>query len=79
MEYYAGDYSNIAASISKIELIFFYFKNAYGTTLGGLVYLPSCLGDVCWTAAVLSALGSTLAVILQAIQILIKVKTRDGF
>jgi high affinity choline transporter 7 len=41
-------------------------QNAYGTTLGGLVYLPSCLGDVCWTAAVLSALGSTLSVILQA-------------
>ena len=40
-------------------------QNAYGSALGGLVYLPSCLGDVCWTAAVLSALGSTLSVILQ--------------
>ena len=32
--------------------------------IGGLVYLPSCIGDVCWTAAVLSALGTTLSVIL---------------
>ncbi len=32
--------------------------------MGGLIYLPSCIGDVCWTAAVLSALGSTLSVIL---------------
>ena len=40
-------------------------QKAYGSALGGLVYLPSCLGDVCWTAAVLSALGSTLSVILQ--------------
>ena len=32
--------------------------------MGGVVYLPSCIGDVCWTAAVLSALGTTLSVIL---------------
>ena len=32
--------------------------------MGGIVYLPSCIGDVCWTAAVLSALGTTLSVIL---------------
>ena len=39
-------------------------QNAYGRTMGGLIYLPSCIGDICWTAAVLSALGSSLSVIL---------------
>jgi len=39
-------------------------QNAFGETMGGIVYLPSCIGDVCWTAAVLSALGTTLSVIL---------------
>ena len=28
------------------------------------MYLPSCIGDICWTSAVLSALGTTLSVIL---------------
>ena len=37
---------------------------AYGKYVGAIVYLPSCIGDICWTAAVLSALGTTLAVIL---------------
>ena len=39
-------------------------QSTYGKFAGGLVYLPSCIGDICWTAAVLSALGTTLAVIL---------------
>ena len=39
-------------------------QDAYGQTMGGLIYLPSCIGDICWTAAVLSALGSSLSVIL---------------
>ena len=39
-------------------------QDSYGKTIGGLVYLPSCIGDICWTAAVLSALGTTLSVIL---------------
>ena len=37
-------------------------QDAYGAGVGGIVYLPSCIGDICWTAAVLSALGSTLEV-----------------
>ena len=37
---------------------------SYGKYVGAIVYLPSCIGDICWTAAVLSALGTTLAVIL---------------
>lgn len=43
-------------------------QDAYGPTVGGLVYLPSCIGDICWTAAVLSALGSTLSIILDVDQ-----------
>ena len=39
-------------------------QDAYGQTMGGLIYLPSCIGDICWTAAVLSALGSSLSIIL---------------
>ena len=37
---------------------------AYGRGLGAAIYFPSCVGDVCWTAAILSALGSTLEIVL---------------
>ncbi len=39
-------------------------QRSYGRRLGALVYLPSCLGDVCWTAAVLTALGGSLEALL---------------
>ena len=39
-------------------------QDSYGKEIGGLVYLPSCISDICWTSAVLSALGTTLSVIL---------------
>ena len=39
-------------------------QSAYGPVWGALVYLPSCLGDVCWAAAVLSALGSSISAML---------------
>lgn len=39
-------------------------QEAYGELTGALVYLPSCVGDICWTAAVLSALGGSLEVFL---------------
>lgn len=39
-------------------------QEAFGETLGAFVYIPSCIGDICWTSAVLSALGTTLSVIL---------------
>ena len=32
-------------------------QDSYGKEIGGLVYLPSCISDICWTSAVLSALG----------------------
>ena len=38
--------------------------SSYGRTFGGLVYLPSCIGDICWSAAVLSALGTTLQIMV---------------
>ena len=48
----------------------FCFVEAYGKSMGAIVYLPSCIGDICWTGAVLSALGSTLAIILDMNQVL---------
>ncbi|XP_014784668.1 high-affinity choline transporter 1 [Octopus bimaculoides] len=41
------------------------FQIKYGERMGGLLYLPALLGEVFWSAAVLSALGATLAVILE--------------
>ncbi|CAD6195438.1 unnamed protein product [Caenorhabditis auriculariae] len=40
------------------------FQNKYGQRIGGLMYLPALLGETFWTAAILSALGATLSVIL---------------
>ncbi|KAK6026943.1 hypothetical protein OSTOST_07070 [Ostertagia ostertagi] len=37
----------------------------YGQRVGGLMFLPALLGEVFWSAAILSALGATLSVILQ--------------
>ncbi|KAG7169260.1 High-affinity choline transporter 1-like 2 [Homarus americanus] len=39
-------------------------QNAFGRRMGGLLYFPALLGETFWSAAILSALGSTLAVIL---------------
>ncbi|CAI5449739.1 unnamed protein product [Caenorhabditis angaria] len=40
------------------------FQHKYGQRIGGLMYLPALLGETFWTAAILSALGATLSVIL---------------
>ncbi|XP_046359604.1 high-affinity choline transporter 1-like [Haliotis rufescens] len=40
------------------------FQYKYGERMGGLLYLPALLGEVFWTAAILSALGATLSVIV---------------
>lgn len=40
------------------------FQRKYGERMGGLLYLPALMGEVFWSAAVLAALGSTLAVII---------------
>ncbi|XP_071529907.1 high-affinity choline transporter 1-like [Panulirus ornatus] len=39
-------------------------QNAFGRRMGGLLYFPALMGETFWSAAILSALGSTLAVIL---------------
>ncbi|KAL6739098.1 hypothetical protein Aduo_012584 [Ancylostoma duodenale] len=41
------------------------FQIKYGQRVGGLMFLPALLGEVFWSAAILSALGATLSVILQ--------------
>eukprot|EP00494_Astrolonche_serrata_P023634 UN23892 len=40
------------------------FTEKLGKTMGALLYLPALFGDICWSGAILSALGSTLSVIL---------------
>lgn len=40
------------------------FQIKYGTNIGGLLFIPALLGETIWTASILSALGSTLSVIL---------------
>ncbi|XP_076060354.1 high-affinity choline transporter 1-like [Oratosquilla oratoria] len=39
-------------------------QDKFGKRWGGMLYLPAVLGETLWSAAILSALGSTLAVIL---------------
>ena len=33
------------------------FSQKYGERMGGLLYIPALLGEVFWSAAILSALG----------------------
>ncbi|XP_071107865.1 high-affinity choline transporter 1-like [Haliotis cracherodii] len=40
------------------------FQDRYGRLMGALMCIPQFLGDLFWTAAILSALGSTMAIIL---------------
>ncbi|KAI6180972.1 High-affinity choline transporter 1 [Aphelenchoides besseyi] len=40
------------------------FQIKYGQRVGGLMFIPALLGEVFWSAAILSALGATLSVIL---------------
>ncbi|XP_063859734.1 high-affinity choline transporter 1-like isoform X1 [Scylla paramamosain] len=39
-------------------------QQAFGRRMGGMLYFPALMGETFWSAAILSALGSTLAVIL---------------
>ncbi|VDM40251.1 unnamed protein product [Toxocara canis] len=41
------------------------FQLKYGQRIGGLLFIPALLGEVFWSAAILSALGATLSVILE--------------
>ncbi|XP_013396451.1 high-affinity choline transporter 1 [Lingula anatina] len=41
------------------------FQRKYGERMGGLLFIPALLGEVFWSAAILSALGATLSVIIE--------------
>ncbi|XP_067841536.1 high-affinity choline transporter 1-like [Heptranchias perlo] len=41
------------------------FQNLYGERIGGLLFIPAVMGELFWTGAVLSALGSSLSVIFE--------------
>ncbi|RXN04793.1 high-affinity choline transporter 1-like protein [Labeo rohita] len=40
------------------------FQQIYGKRMGGLLFIPALLGEIFWSAAILSALGATLSVIV---------------
>ncbi|CAL9690603.1 unnamed protein product [Knipowitschia caucasica] len=40
------------------------FQQLYGKRMGGLLFIPALMGEIFWSAAVLSALGATLSVIV---------------
>ncbi|XP_051882504.1 high-affinity choline transporter 1-like [Pristis pectinata] len=40
-------------------------QETYGNRIGGLFFIPAAMGELFWTGAVLSALGSSLSVIFQ--------------
>ncbi|XP_078613400.1 high-affinity choline transporter 1-like [Branchiostoma floridae x Branchiostoma japonicum] len=40
------------------------FQQRYGERMGGLLFIPALLADVCWCGSILAALGTTLTVIL---------------
>ena len=39
------------------------FQRKYGQRMGGLLFIPALMGEVFWSAAILSALGATISVI----------------
>lgn len=40
------------------------FQEVYGQRMGGLLFIPALLADIFWAASVLTALGSTLTVVI---------------
>ena len=40
------------------------FQHKYGARLGGLLYIPALLGEIFWSASILTALGATISVVL---------------
>ena len=40
------------------------FQDKYGVRVGGLMYIPALLGEIFWSAAILSALGATVSVVV---------------
>lgn len=44
------------------------FDHKYGSVMAGFLYIPALLGEIFWSAAILSALGASLTVILHLTQ-----------
>nr|AKN21420.1 slc5a-5 [Schmidtea mediterranea] len=40
------------------------FQKKFGERMGGLLFIPALMGEIFWSAAILSALGATITVIL---------------
>ena len=40
------------------------FERRYGKGVAGILYLPALMGETFWTAAILTALGSTFGTVL---------------
>ena len=40
------------------------FQEKYGLRMGGLLYIPALMGEIFWSAAILSALGATISVVI---------------
>ncbi|KAG9492511.1 high affinity choline transporter 1 [Eleutherodactylus coqui] len=40
------------------------FQQVYGKRMGGLLFIPALMGEMFWAAAILSALGATISVIV---------------
>lgn len=40
------------------------FQQKYGLRMGGLLYIPALMGEIFWSAAILSALGATVSVVV---------------
>lgn len=41
------------------------FQEVYGQRMGGLLFIPALCADIFWAASVLTALGSTLTVVIE--------------
>ncbi|MEE6470270.1 hypothetical protein FKM82_008909 [Ascaphus truei] len=42
------------------------FQQIYGKRMGGMLFVPALMGEMFWAAAILSALGATMSVIVDA-------------
>ncbi|XP_007456880.1 PREDICTED: high affinity choline transporter 1 [Lipotes vexillifer] len=42
------------------------FQQIYGKRMGGLLFIPALMGEMFWAAAIFSALGATISVIISA-------------
>ena len=40
------------------------FQERYGPRVGGLLYIPALMGEIFWSASILSALGATISVVI---------------